>query len=89
MSVFKPEKLGPLDRARGHAYFIEHSPQDKVCPFAMAQDAVRVLTAAGAKVQFNQYTGGHAWRGSIYPRIAAAVQWLEKNARSRSPAGEK
>jgi len=89
MSVFKPEKLGPLIQARGHAYFIEHSPQDKVCPFAMAQEAVRQLTAAGAKVQFNQYAGGHGWRGNIYPRITAAIQWLEKNAPPRSPAGEK
>jgi len=84
MSVFKPEKLGPLDEARGHAYFIEHSPQDRVCPFRMAEEAVRALTAAGAKVQFNQHAGGLGWRGNIYPRIAAAIQWLEQNAQARA-----
>ncbi len=89
MSVFKPEKLGPLTQARGHAYFIEHSPQDKVCPFAMAQEAARLLTAAGAKVKFNQYVGGHGWRGNIYPRITAAIRWLEENAQAKPPAGEK
>ncbi len=89
MSAFKPEKLGPLTEAHGCAYFIEHSPQDKVCPFAMAQEAVRQLTAAGAKVKFNQYVGGHAWRGDVYPRIGAAIQWLEKNAQAKSGAEEK
>jgi hypothetical protein len=89
MSVFKPEKLGPLSLARGHAYFIEHSPQDKVCPFRMAEEAVRVLTAAGAKVQLNQYAGGHGWRGDVYPRITAAIQWLEKNAQARAVVEEK
>jgi predicted esterase len=89
MSVFKPEKLGPLTQAQGHAYFIEHSPQDRVCPFRMAQEAVRALTAAGAKVQFNQYDGGHGWRGAVYPRITAAIQWLEQNAQARSVVEEK
>jgi len=89
MSGFKPEKLGPLTQARGHAYFIEHSPQDKVCPMAMAQEAVRLLGAEGAKVKFNQYTGGHGWRGNIYPRIAAAIQWLEENAQPKAATGEK
>ncbi len=89
MSVFKAEKLGPLTQARGHAYFIEHSPQDKVCPFAMAEEAVRVLTAEGAKAKFNQYAGGHGWRGNIYPRITAAIQWLEENTQAKPPAGEK
>ncbi len=89
MSVFKPEKLGSLTQARGHAYFIEHSPQDKVCPWRMAQDAVSRLGAEGAKVKFNEYTGGHGWRGNIYPRIAAAIRWLEENAQAKSPAGER
>ena len=89
MSVFKPQKLGPLTQARGHAYFIEHSPQDKICPLRMAEEAARLLTAEGARVKFNQYAGGHGWRGNIYPRIAAAIQWLEQNAQASEPAGEK
>ncbi len=89
MSVFKPDKLGPLTQARGHAYFVEHSPQDKVCPLWMAEDAVRLLTAEGAKVKFNQYTGGHGWRGNVYPRIAAAIQWLQENAQPRAVVPER
>jgi predicted esterase len=89
MSVFKPDKLGPLTQARGHAYFIEHSLQDRICPLRMAEDAVRLLTAEGAKVKFNQYAGGHGWRGNVYPRIAAAIRWLEENAQPRSPVPEK
>jgi len=89
MSAFKPEKLGSLAQARGHAYFIEHSPQDKVCPLPMAEEAVRLLAAEGAKVKFNPYAGGHGWRGNFYPRIAAAIQWLENSAQPRAVAPEK
>jgi hypothetical protein len=89
MSVFKPEKLGPLTQARGHAYFIEHRPQDRVCPLRMAQEAARLLTAEGAKVKFHEYAGGHGWRGNIYPRIAAAIRWLEESAQAKPPVGEK
>ena len=89
MSVFKPEKLEPLVQARGQAYFIEHSPQDKICPLRMAEDAVRLLTAEGAKVKFNQSAGGHGWRGNIYPRISDAIRWLEENAQAKPPAVEK
>jgi hypothetical protein len=49
--VVLPGGDGKADSA---AYFIEHSPQDKVCPFRMAEEAVCMLTAAGAKVKFNQ-----------------------------------
>jgi hypothetical protein len=76
-------------KADSLAYFIEHSPQDNVCPFRMAQETVRVLTAAGAKVQFNQHAGGHGWRGNIYPRIAAVIQWLKQSAQARAPAGDR
>jgi len=84
ISVFKPDQLGPLAPARRHAYYIEHGPQDKICPLRMAQEAVRLLTAEGAKVRFNEYTGGHGWRGAVYPRISAAIRWLEQNAQPRT-----
>jgi hypothetical protein len=35
------------------------------------------------------YAGGHGWRGAVYPRIAAAIQWLEENAQAKPPAGDK
>jgi predicted esterase len=89
MSVFRPERLGSLATAAGRAYFIDHCPQDKVCPFRMAREASRLLSAAGAKVKLNLYSGGHGWQGDVYPRIAAGVHWLEENTRPASAGAEK
>ena len=58
MSVFKPNEYS-LARAKGHAYFIDHSPADTVCPFRMAEEAKDVLTKQGANVKMVTYDGGH------------------------------
>lgn len=79
MSVFKPETLAPMESAKGHAYFIDHSPEDKICPFRMAEAAEKVLVDKGAKVKLVTYEGGHGWRGNVYSRIRYGVRWLEKN----------
>jgi predicted esterase len=79
MSVFKPESLAPLESAKGHAYFIDHSPEDKICPFRMAEEAEKLLSEKGAKVKLVTYDGGHGWRGNVYSRIRYGVRWLEKN----------
>lgn len=79
MSVFQPRRLPPLDEAKGEAYVIEHSPGDKVCPFAMAEDAETRLTAAGAKVKFVRTSGDHGWSGDVYGRIRAGCAWLDEN----------
>lgn len=89
MSVFKPERLGSLKQAAGQAYFIDRSPQDRVCPFRMAQDAARLLAAEGARVKLNTYDGGRGWRGDVYSRISAGIKWLEENARPKSAEQEK
>jgi len=81
MSVFKKDQLPALSGAKGHAYYIEHSPDDKVCPFWMAEQAKKELAAAKAKVKFSTYAGGHGWQGNVYGRIRNAVEWLEKNSR--------
>jgi len=80
MSVFKPASLPDLKLAKGHAYFIEHSPQDKVCPFSMAEQARDKLKAGGAKVEFSTYEGGHGWHGDVWGRIRRGITWLESNA---------
>ncbi|MHC4302338.1 MAG: alpha/beta hydrolase, partial [Planctomycetota bacterium] len=51
MSVFNKQYLPPLSHAKGHAYYIEHSPDDRVCPFWMANWANKELTNAGARVR--------------------------------------
>lgn len=80
MSVFKVRSTRALVNARGHAYFIDHSPDDRVCPISMAKRAQTVLSAQGARVKFNEYPGGHGWQGNLYARLRQGFAWLEKNA---------
>lgn len=79
MSVFKPDWLPSPEEAKGEAYVIEHSPDDKVCPFAMAKDAEKRLAEAGAKVNFVTTSGDHGWSGNVYLRMREGLAWLEKN----------
>jgi predicted esterase len=76
MSVFKPDTLPPLSNAAGHAYFIDHSPDDRVCPFSMAKAAQLALNENGASVVLNNYDGGHGWHGDIYRRVGNGITWL-------------
>ena len=77
MSVFKPPTLPPLEAAKGHAYFLYHSPEDKVCPFRMVEAAKKALADNGARVKLVTYEGGHGWRGNLYRDIREGIQWLE------------
>ncbi len=78
MSVFKPDDLPPLSAAKDRAYYIFHSPDDRVCPPRMAAQAQVALRAAGAKVRFVPYKGGHGWAsGDPFGDIRKGVQWLE------------
>ncbi len=83
MSVFRPDKLPDLDEAKGEAYFLDHSPDDQVCPYPMAQDAEKRLSKKGAKVKLVPYAGGHGWHGDLYGRLRQGWSWLEEN-RSRA-----
>jgi predicted esterase len=80
MSVFKPDLLPPLTKAKGHAYFLYHSPDDRVCPFRMAEQAVKELGNNGATVKLTTYDGGHGWRAGLYDHIRDGLQWLENHA---------
>lgn len=80
MSVFRPEQLPALDRAKGQAYFLYHSESDDVCPYEMAEQAKTALTKSGAKVRLRDYAGGHGWQGPLYDDIREGIAWLEKNA---------
>lgn len=82
MSVFKPDQLPPLEKAKGHAYFLYHSPDDRVCPFRMAEQAAKDLEKSGATVKLATYEGGHGWRGGLYEQIREGVEWLEENRAS-------
>jgi predicted esterase len=76
MSVFKPDTLPQVSAARGHAYFLDHSPDDQLCPFRMAQAAEKALKENGASVLLNTYDGGHGWHGDVYARVEQGILWL-------------
>ena len=78
MSVYKPKLLPPLKNAKGRSIYIEHSPDDRVCPYWMARKGHADLKDAGARVTLATYEGGHGWRGDIYGRIKTALAWLEE-----------
>ncbi len=88
MSVFKPQGLPPLSLAKGHAYFLYHSPDDKTCPFRMAEEAKNKLAAEGAKVKLATYAGGHGWRGNVYGDIGRGIKWLEGAVEAASVEAE-
>ncbi|MEW6743802.1 MAG: hypothetical protein AB1486_13690 [Planctomycetota bacterium] len=69
--------LQDAEKSRRKNYYIEHSPDDKVCPFSHAELAAEKLAAEGAKVKLVRYEGGHGWQGDVYGRIRAAIEWLE------------
>ena len=79
MSVFNPKYLPPLAGAKGHAFYLYHSPHDRVCPYRMAEQAKADLAENGAAVRLERYGGGHGWRGNVYADIRDGVEWLEKN----------
>jgi predicted esterase len=87
MSVFKPDHLPPQKHADGHIYFIDHSPEDRVCPFRMAETAKGSLEDNGATVRLNTYLGGHGWHGDVFDRIRSGIGWLEKETADK-PNGD-
>jgi predicted esterase len=89
MSVFRPQWLPSLAQARGEVYFLDHSPDDAVCDFALAKEAERLLTRQGAKVQLVTYEGGHGWHGDVFGRLRKGFAWLEKNRGRPSGKGSR
>ena len=79
MSVFRTTGL-PLESAKDRAFYLYHSPEDRVCPYRMAQQAERTLKMHGAKVELATYSGGHGWRGPLYQDLRTGIEWLEQNA---------
>jgi predicted esterase len=84
MSVFHPGALPPLTAAKGHPYFIYHSPQDFI-PIAQAETARDALQKAGAIVELQTYEGGHGWHGNVFGDIRKGIEWLEQQAGKTAP----
>jgi predicted esterase len=84
MSVFVPARLPPLKKAKGHAFYLYHSPEDRVCRYFFARKAVKDLGGAGAAVELATYEGGHGWRSAdIDGDVRKGIRWLEKKAAAR------
>jgi hypothetical protein len=84
MSVFKRDQLPSLTAAKGHPYYLYHSPQDFI-PIAQAEAARDALRKAGATVEFQTYAGGHGWHGDPFGDIRQGLTWLEQQA-AKAPA---
>jgi dienelactone hydrolase len=84
MSIFQPGALPPLSAAKGHPYFIYHSPQDFI-PIAQPEAARDALQKAGAIVKLQTYEGGHGWRGDVFGNIRNGIDWLEQQATKGAP----
>jgi predicted esterase len=79
MSVFKPEQLPGLEAARGKAYYLLHSPEDRI-PLRMAETARDTLVSKGAKARLQTYEGGHGWHGDVHGMIRDGIAWLDAQA---------
>ncbi len=84
MSVWKPKQLPKLTVAKGHAFYLLHSPDDRI-PIAMAKSARDELGKAGAKVELAEYEGGHGWHGDVYGMMRTGIAWLETNHAAPDP----
>ncbi len=78
MSVFKPELLPETTNAKGRRFYLLHSPEDQVCPYALAEQAEQTLSQADIRVKLVSYDGGHGWHGDVYGNIRRGIQWLEQ-----------
>ena len=76
MSVFKPQQLSGLERARGRKYYILHSPQDFIA-MRFPEAARDQLAAHGATTTLVTYEGGHGWHGDVFGNIRKGLVWLE------------
>jgi predicted esterase len=81
MSVFHPDLLPSLRAARGRAYYLLQSPEDKITPYRFAVEAEEALRKAGARVSLVSYEGGHGWHGDVYGHLRAGFEWLRTRGR--------
>jgi predicted esterase len=83
MSVFKPQLTPPLENAKGKAFYLLQSPDDRITRLQFAEEAEQSLREAGAKVKLQQYEGGHGWHGERWKMIGDGITWLEKQGKSK------
>jgi predicted esterase len=79
MSRFFPGRSVEKDKLKSKAYFLYHSPEDGLCPFAEAELAAKTLEEHGAKAKLVSYKGGHGWQPFTFyaDRIREGILWLK------------
>jgi predicted esterase len=87
MSRFLPNRSVETDKLKGKAYYLYHSPDDTVCPFAEAELAVKTLKEHGAQVKLISYKGGHGWVPFTFygDRIKEGILWLKELNAAEQP----
>lgn len=78
MSVFKPDQLPDPKNASMRSIYLLHSPEDKICPYPMAQAARETFSKADVRTTLVDYPGGHGWKGNVYGNIRQGITWLKK-----------
>ncbi|MHC4401846.1 MAG: alpha/beta hydrolase [Planctomycetota bacterium] len=88
MSRFLPGCYVETDRLKGKAYYLYHSPEDRICPFAEAELAAKTLKEHGVEVKLISYKGGHGWQPYTFygDRIKEGILWL-KDLNAIEPRG--
>jgi predicted esterase len=81
MSVFHPKELEPLANGKQRPLFLLHSPDDKTCPIAMAEQGRDAAKKAGLKVEWATYEGGHGWEGESEDQARRGLRWLAESLR--------
>src|SRR5262245_41816540 len=79
MSRFFPDRSVETDKLKGKAYYLYHSPDDGLCPYAEAELAVKTLKEHGAESRLVSYNGGHGWQPFTFygDRLKEGILWLK------------
>ncbi len=88
MSVFKPESLPPLKAAGGHAYYLYHSQQDRVCPYRMAEQARTSLAENGPRSAWRLTRAATAGE-ETFSAISRPASTGSKRTRRKPPPDER
>lgn len=78
MSVFKPDQLPDPANAKQRSVYLLHSPDDRVCPYRMAEAARDTFQKKDVRATLVDYSGGHGWKGNVYGNIRQGIDWLDK-----------
>jgi predicted esterase len=78
MSRFQPLWFPHPQNAKGKRYYLWHSPDDAVCPYAESEFAALFLGKLGASTLHRSYRGGHGWVPYTFyaDRIKEALEWF-------------